>query len=172
MQRSPHWLQWDAPHLPPKLPLPLWRSSPQSNTLIPRLTPLTTPNGIQIQSAILPQYTLRSPDKPTDRPIDRWARLQVRYQDLLNLYMLTIATWLIISLLLLQTQHMFKTQILHYKNSLSKYAHSAHCHYSQYESILGCMRDTSPLYNLSSNPQRNPHNLTFLSFVLTDGFIR
>jgi len=23
MPRSPHWLQWDAPHLLPKLPLPL-----------------------------------------------------------------------------------------------------------------------------------------------------
>jgi len=36
-----------------------------SNTPIPRPTPLTIPNGIRIQSAILPQY------------IDRWDRRQV-----------------------------------------------------------------------------------------------
>jgi len=30
-----------------------------------RPTPLTTPNGIRIQSAVLPQYTFR-----TDRPAD------------------------------------------------------------------------------------------------------
>jgi len=54
MPQSPHWLQRDAPHLP------------QSNTLIRRPTSLTTRNGIQIKSAVLPQYTLR-----TDRPIDR-----------------------------------------------------------------------------------------------------
>jgi len=29
----------------------------KSNTVIPRLTPLTTPNGIRIQSAVSPQYT-------------------------------------------------------------------------------------------------------------------
>ena len=38
------------------------------NTPIPQLTPPTTPKGIQIQSAVLPQ---------TDRQIDRWARRQV-----------------------------------------------------------------------------------------------
>jgi len=35
-----HWLQWDAPHSPPKLPLPLRRSPPKSNTPFPRLTHL------------------------------------------------------------------------------------------------------------------------------------
>jgi len=43
--------------------------STQSNTSIPRPTPLTTPNGIQIQSAVLPQYTLRT-DRQTDRQTD------------------------------------------------------------------------------------------------------
>jgi len=44
------------------------RSPPPSNTLIPRPTPLTVPNGIRIKSAVLPQYTFW-----TDRPIDRLA---------------------------------------------------------------------------------------------------
>ena len=54
-----------SPHSPSKLPIPLRRSSPPSNTSIPRPTPLTTPNDIQIQSAVLSQYTLRG-DRPTD----------------------------------------------------------------------------------------------------------
>jgi len=41
----------------PKLPLPLRRSPSKSNTPIPSPTPLTTLNGIRIQSAVLPQYT-------------------------------------------------------------------------------------------------------------------
>ena len=36
------------------------------NTPIPRPTPLTTPNGIRIRSAVLPQCTFRT-DRPTDR---------------------------------------------------------------------------------------------------------
>ena len=46
----------------------MWTPSP-SNTPIPRLTPLTTPNGIQIQLVVLPQYTLQT-DRQTDRPSD------------------------------------------------------------------------------------------------------
>jgi len=46
----------------PKLPLPLQRSPPKSNTPIPSPTPLTTPNGIWIQSAVLPQYTCGQTD--------------------------------------------------------------------------------------------------------------
>jgi len=42
--------------------------STPSYTPIPRLTPLTTPNGIQIQSAICPQYTLQT---DTHRQTDR-----------------------------------------------------------------------------------------------------
>jgi len=41
---------------PPNLPFTLEHLD-CTNTPIPRLTPLTTPNGIRIQSAILPQYT-------------------------------------------------------------------------------------------------------------------
>ena len=37
-----------------------------SNTPIPRPTPFTIPNGIRIQSAVLPQYTFRT-DRQTDR---------------------------------------------------------------------------------------------------------
>ena len=52
-----HWLQWDAPHLPPKLPFHFDDTiSTPSNTPIHRPIPLTTPSGIQIQSAVLPQY--------------------------------------------------------------------------------------------------------------------
>ena len=80
-QRSPRWLQWDAPHLPSKWPLLLQRSPPPCNTPIPRPTPLTTPNGIQIQSAVLPQYTLR-----TDRPTDMWARREVCTKTVYALY--------------------------------------------------------------------------------------
>ena len=66
--QSPHWydwLQWDASHLPPKLPIPLRRSPPPSGTPIPRPTLLITPYGIQIQSAVLSQYILRI-DRQTD----------------------------------------------------------------------------------------------------------
>ena len=41
----------------PKLPLPLRRSPPKSNTSIPRPTPLTIPNGIRIQSPMSPLLT-------------------------------------------------------------------------------------------------------------------
>jgi len=41
----------------PKLPLPLRRSPPKSHTPIPSPTPLTTPNGIQIQSPVSPLLT-------------------------------------------------------------------------------------------------------------------
>jgi len=44
-----------------------------SNTPFTRWTPLTTPNSIRIQSAILPQYTLwtdRQRDRQTDRETD------------------------------------------------------------------------------------------------------
>ena len=69
-----------------------------SNTPIPRPNPLTTPNGIWIQSTVLPQYALRT-DSPTewltDRPIDRWARRQVCTTTCLRSIDCT-ATWLII----------------------------------------------------------------------------
>jgi len=55
-------------HPPPqeKTTLPLGTRVPPSNRLIPRPTTLTTPNGIQIQSAVLPQYTPQT-DRQTDR---------------------------------------------------------------------------------------------------------
>jgi len=43
------------------------------HTLIPGPTPLITPNGIQIQSAILPQYIFWT-DRQIDRQTDRWDR--------------------------------------------------------------------------------------------------
>jgi len=65
--RESYWLQWDAPHLPPKLPLTLRQSPLPSNTSIPRPITLTTPNGIQIQSAVLSQY--RQTHGISNRPV-------------------------------------------------------------------------------------------------------
>ena len=57
-----------------------------SNIPTPRPTPLTIPNGIWIQSAVLPQYTFWTDwqtDRQTDRPThthtqtDRWTRRHV-----------------------------------------------------------------------------------------------
>jgi len=50
--------------------------------LIP-ITPLTTPNGIQIQSAVLPQYTLRT-DPPTDSLYEPWLRDAANNSDDVN----------------------------------------------------------------------------------------
>jgi len=50
------------------LPFPMWTPS---NTPISRPIPLTYPNGIRIQSVVLPQYIIQ-----TDRQTDRWARQQ------------------------------------------------------------------------------------------------
>ena len=55
-QQSPHWLQWDAAKSLPNCPS-LQRPLPKSNTPIPSPTPLTTPNGIRMQSAVLPLLT-------------------------------------------------------------------------------------------------------------------
>jgi len=56
-------------------PFPLDDLYLPSNAPIPRPTPLTIPNGIQIQSAILPQYTLQTDqqsNRRTDRLTDTW----------------------------------------------------------------------------------------------------
>ena len=58
-----------CPTFTPKLPLPIRPSPPPSNTPIRQPITLTIPNGIQIQSAILPHYTLRT-DRQTDTPTD------------------------------------------------------------------------------------------------------
>jgi len=67
--QSPHWLQWDAPHLPPKLPLPfnILHLHPSHPFLDQRHSP--------------PQMASRSnqplchctPSGQTDRPTDRWS---------------------------------------------------------------------------------------------------
>jgi len=56
----------------PKQPIP-WVTWTPSNTPIPRPIPLTIPNGILIQSAVLLQYTFQS-DRHTWT--NRWARQQ------------------------------------------------------------------------------------------------
>ena len=71
--QSPHWLQ--LPTFTPKTAPSLQRSSPSSNTPVPRPTPLTILNGIRIQSVVLPQYTFQT-DRQTDRPTNTWARRQ------------------------------------------------------------------------------------------------
>ena len=73
MQQSPHWLQWDIPNSPTILPFPHQRLPPPSNTPIPQPTPLTNPNGMRIQSAVLSQYTFQThiqTDRLTNRPTD------------------------------------------------------------------------------------------------------
>jgi len=63
------------PKFTPKSAPSLRRLPHPSNTPIPQPTPLTIPNGIRIQSAILPQYTFqtyRQTDQPTNWQIDRW----------------------------------------------------------------------------------------------------
>jgi len=54
----------------PKQPLPFGEREPPSKTWMPGLTPLTTPHGIRIHSAALPQYTFWT-DRPTDTHTDR-----------------------------------------------------------------------------------------------------
>ena len=52
-----------------------------SNTPVLRPTPLSTPNGIRIQSAVLPHYTFRTDrrtDTQTDRPTDGIGNRSVR----------------------------------------------------------------------------------------------
>jgi len=62
------------PHIYPKTaPSPSTICTP-SNTPIPRPTPLTTSNGIQIQSAVFPKYTFGT---DTDRQTDTWDKRQV-----------------------------------------------------------------------------------------------
>jgi len=56
---------------PQNCPFPSTITTP-SNTPILRPTPLTIPNGIRIQSAVLPQYPFR-----THRQTNRWDRQQV-----------------------------------------------------------------------------------------------
>jgi len=65
-----HWLQWDAPNSPIKLPFDDHHTHQHTH---PSTDPTHHPNGIRIQWAVLPQYSFR-----TDRQTDRWARRQVR----------------------------------------------------------------------------------------------
>jgi len=67
-----------CPKFTPKTAPSLRRSPPPCITPIPRPTPLTILNGIQIQSAILPQYTFQTEWlKHTHTQTDRWAGRQL-----------------------------------------------------------------------------------------------
>ena len=64
----PHWLQWRAPNLPPKLPLPARGLILKPHYLPhPWTRPTSDANGIRIRSAVFPQCTGQT-DAPTDRP--------------------------------------------------------------------------------------------------------
>jgi len=65
-----------TPRIYPKTATSPLEITTPSNTLIPWLTPLTTPNIIQIKLAVLPQWTFWT-DLQTDRPTERWDRRQV-----------------------------------------------------------------------------------------------
>jgi len=71
VSQSPHWLQWDAPNSLPKLPLPLRRSRPPSNTPIPQPTPLTIPTASGSTQPFCHNKHCRQTDKQTDRHTDR-----------------------------------------------------------------------------------------------------
>jgi len=68
LQQSPHRLQWDAPHLPRKLPLFLRRSPP--HLIHPSLDD-PTHHSKQYPDPISHFVTVRPPDRQTDRPTDR-----------------------------------------------------------------------------------------------------
>jgi len=60
-----------CPKCTPKSAHSFQRWPPQSNAPIPRMIPLTIPNGIRIHLAVLPQYTFWT-DRHTQT--DRWSR--------------------------------------------------------------------------------------------------
>jgi len=70
-----------SPRPPPKKPSLGWGMWTKYNTFIPRPTPFITTNGIQIESAVLPQYTQtyqptnRPTNGQTDRQTDRYMGL-------------------------------------------------------------------------------------------------
>ena len=70
-----------CPKFTPKTAPSLQRLLPPYNTSISQPTSLTIPNSIQIQSAILPQYTFRTNRhievRPTHTQTNRWARWQI-----------------------------------------------------------------------------------------------
>jgi len=73
MNECPNWLQSGTKKSTLKLPLPLWRQTPYLKT-IPQWTPLPTPNGVQIHSTILPQYTFwtdQTIGSLVDKPVPR-----------------------------------------------------------------------------------------------------
>ena len=72
---SPHWLQWRAPNLPQKVPLPVDRSPNSTTCLISGPVQPMMPNGIRIRSAVFSQCTGQTDrrtyirtERPTDHP--------------------------------------------------------------------------------------------------------
>jgi len=65
-QHSPHWLQRDATHSPPQIAPFRGVISTLVYLLHPSTSRPTTPNGIQIQSAVFPQYTGQTDRHTTD----------------------------------------------------------------------------------------------------------
>ena len=79
--KSPYWLQWGALYIPPKLPLPVDRSSNTTTCLIRGPVRPTMTNNIRIQSAVFPQCTGQ-----TDPLRDRWLMGMVCNYRPLSLY--------------------------------------------------------------------------------------
>ena len=63
---SPPWLQWRAPNLTPKVPIPVNRSPKRITCLIPGPVRPMMLKGLRIRSAVFPQCTGQT-DAPTDR---------------------------------------------------------------------------------------------------------
>jgi len=83
MQQSPHWLQWDAPNSPPKLPLPVDVDYPIEYT---HQSTDTTYHLKRHSDPISRFATVHF--GPTDTQTERWARRQLdsimayaRYSD-------------------------------------------------------------------------------------------
>ena len=66
MQQSPHWLQWDAPHLPQNCPFP-FNNNYTSNTPIPQPTPLTSQTASRSSQPLCHSTLSRQTHTQTDR---------------------------------------------------------------------------------------------------------
>ena len=85
-QQSPHWFQWDATHLPPKLPLPLQRSLLLSNTPIhrqPHSSPQTASDPVSRFSRVHFPHRHRPTDRHTHTQVytdyNHWSKTVLLY---------------------------------------------------------------------------------------------
>jgi len=66
--QTPHWLQWGAPHSPPKLPIHMDQSPNTTTCLIP------DPSDLLSETASISnqRFYHNAPDRQTHRPTDGW----------------------------------------------------------------------------------------------------